>query len=52
MTWENVPANKLKEPEVTTEDLLTIMKTVKSSVTEQEIEKYREWTEQFGLEGA
>ncbi|RYP79935.1 hypothetical protein DL769_002694 [Monosporascus sp. CRB-8-3] len=52
MMWKNVPPNKLKEPALTYEDLLVVMKNIKSSVTEQEVEKYREWTQQFGLEGA
>ena len=52
MTWKKVPPNKLKEPALTAEDLLGVLKNVKPSVTEQEIEKYHAWTEQFGLEGA
>ncbi|KAK3377525.1 P-loop containing nucleoside triphosphate hydrolase protein [Podospora didyma] len=52
MTWKKVPPNKLKEPALTTEDLLGVLKNVKSSVADHEIQKYHEWTEQFGLEGA
>ncbi|GAB1318475.1 EF-hand domain-containing protein [Madurella fahalii] len=52
MTWKKVPPNKLKEPSLTAEDLFVVMKHVKPSVAGDEIGKYHEWTEQFGLEGA
>ncbi|KAL2022056.1 hypothetical protein VTK56DRAFT_6100 [Thermocarpiscus australiensis] len=52
MTWRKVPQSKLKEPPLTADDLFVVMKNVRPSVTEAEIERYHEWTRQFGLEGA
>lgn len=52
MTWKKVPPHRLKEPALTAEDLFVVMKNVKPSVAGDEIGKYHEWTQQFGLEGA
>jgi vacuolar protein-sorting-associated protein 4 len=52
MTWKKVPANKLREPPLTPEDLFVVMESVKPSVAHEELARYQEWTHQFGLEGA
>jgi vacuolar protein-sorting-associated protein 4 len=52
MTWKKVPANKLREPPLTAEDLFVVMDSVKPSVAREELARYQEWTQQFGLEGA
>jgi vacuolar protein-sorting-associated protein 4 len=52
LSWRNVPASKLLEPTLLAEDFFNVLKGVKPSVTDAEIQKCHEWTEQFGLEGA
>jgi vacuolar protein-sorting-associated protein 4 len=52
MSWRKVPASKLLEPTVETEDFFKVLSKVKPSVSESEIVKCIEWTEEFGLEGA
>jgi vacuolar protein-sorting-associated protein 4 len=52
MTWRTVPTKQLHEPVLTREDFYTVLDTVKASVSQDDLKKYKEWTEQFGSEGA
>jgi len=49
--WD-VPPEKLKAPDVSVKDFETVLKHSVSSVSKEELEKYAEWTKQFGQEGA
>jgi vacuolar protein-sorting-associated protein 4 len=53
MTWEEVPKNRLLEPPVTAEDFARVLRErkVKASVGVSELQRYEDWTEQFGVEG-
>lgn len=52
MTWESVPKNGLLVPAVTAEDFWSVLKEqrVKSSVGADELQRYKNWTDEFGLE--
>ena len=52
MTWKKVPPSKLREPDLVPEDFIDVLKTVKPSVSQKEIERCQQWTEEFGSEGA
>jgi vacuolar protein-sorting-associated protein 4 len=52
MDWRKVSASKLLELITAAMDLFNILPNIKPSVGEIDIRKCREWTEQFGLEGA
>lgn len=53
MTWEEVPKNRLLEPAVTAADFVRMLneRKVKASVGVGELQRYEDWTEQFGVEG-
>jgi vacuolar protein-sorting-associated protein 4 len=52
MDWRRVPAHKLLEPPLLAEDIFAVLKNFKSSVSREDVEKAKEWTEEFGSEGA
>ncbi|KAL2117576.1 hypothetical protein VTJ04DRAFT_7236 [Mycothermus thermophilus] len=54
MTWEQVPRNRLVEPALRKEDFLEVLRNrrVKASVGKGELERYEEWTREFGVEGS
>jgi vacuolar protein-sorting-associated protein 4 len=54
MGWEKVPENRLLEPPVTAADFKTVLRDrrVKSSVGVGELQKYEDWTHEFGVEGS
>jgi vacuolar protein-sorting-associated protein 4 len=54
MTWEGVPRNRLREPPVTAADFMQVLRErrVKSSVGVGELQKYEDWTHEFGVEGS
>ncbi|KAF8860909.1 AAA-domain-containing protein [Acephala macrosclerotiorum] len=52
MNWRQVPASKLQEPIVVADDFFEVLQSVKPTVSQDEIKKYLEWTEQFGMEGS
>lgn len=49
--WD-VPSEKLKAPDVSMKAFETVLRNSVSSVSKEELEKYVEWTKQFGQEGA
>jgi vacuolar protein-sorting-associated protein 4 len=53
MTWEGVPKNRLWEPPVTAADFKQVLRDrrVKSSVGVGELQRYEDWTREFGVEG-
>jgi len=52
MSLWDVPTEKLKAPEVLYSDFKTVMKSSVSSVSPEELERFREWTKLFGQDGA
>ncbi|KAF4089500.1 hypothetical protein AMELA_G00067110 [Ameiurus melas] len=51
MTWLEVPGDKLLEPVVSMADMLRSLASTKPTVNEQDLEKLRKFTEDFGQEG-
>uniref|UniRef100_W5K2U0 vesicle-fusing ATPase n=1 Tax=Astyanax mexicanus TaxID=7994 RepID=W5K2U0_ASTMX len=51
MTWMEVPGDKLLEPVVSMPDMLRSLSNTKPTVNEQDLEKLRKFTEDFGQEG-
>lgn len=51
MCWETVPANKLLEPVVTASDMLKALATSKPSVRREDLQKFEDFTRDFGSEG-
>lgn len=50
MTWTQVEGSKLKEPEVTFNDFLRSLKSIKPSVSAKDIADHVKFTEEFGQE--
>lgn len=51
MTWMEVPGDKLLEPQVSMADMLRSLSSTKPTVNEQDLEKLKKFTEDFGQEG-
>uniref|UniRef100_A0A8C5MSF8 vesicle-fusing ATPase n=1 Tax=Leptobrachium leishanense TaxID=445787 RepID=A0A8C5MSF8_9ANUR len=51
MTWMDVPGDKLLEPIVCMPDMLRSLSNTKPTVNEQDLEKLKKFTEDFGQEG-
>uniref|UniRef100_H2ZS70 vesicle-fusing ATPase n=1 Tax=Latimeria chalumnae TaxID=7897 RepID=H2ZS70_LATCH len=51
MTWIDVPGDKLLEPVVSAADMLSSLARTKPTVNEQDLEKLKKFTEDFGQEG-
>uniref|UniRef100_A0A3Q3VYQ0 vesicle-fusing ATPase n=1 Tax=Mola mola TaxID=94237 RepID=A0A3Q3VYQ0_MOLML len=51
MTWVDVPAEKLLEPIISMADMLRSLTKTKPTVNEQDLEKLKKFTEDFGQEG-
>lgn len=52
MTWEDVDADKLLEPRLKFDHFLWAVRRSRPTVSQEDIEKSKEWTENFGSEGA
>jgi vacuolar protein-sorting-associated protein 4 len=52
MSWKNVPKNQLREPKCEAEDVHTALSKVKPSVSQEDIDNAKEWTDMYGSEGA
>eukprot|EP01132_Coremiostelium_polycephalum_P007913 gene7913-9739_t len=52
MTWMDIDGAKLKEPEITFNDCYKSVRNVKPSVSQKDLEKYVEFTRDFGQDGA
>jgi vacuolar protein-sorting-associated protein 4 len=48
MSWKNVPQKQLREPKCEAEDVHNALSKVKPSVSQEDIDKAKEWTEMFG----
>lgn len=51
MTWVDVPGEKLLEPVVSMPDMLRSLSNTKPTVNEQDLDKLKKFTEDFGQEG-
>ncbi|KAK0156068.1 Vacuolar protein sorting-associated protein 4B [Merluccius polli] len=51
MTWMDVPGDKLMEPVVCMADMLRSLSNTKPTVNDQDLDKLRKFTEDFGQEG-
>ncbi|XP_070816435.1 vacuolar protein sorting-associated protein 4B-like [Chaetodon trifascialis] len=51
MSWVDVPGDKLLEPVVCMADMMRSATNIKPTVNEQDLEKLRKFTEDFGQEG-
>lgn len=51
MTWMDVPGEKLLEPVVCMADMLRSLSNTKPTVNEEDLEKLKKFTEDFGQEG-
>jgi len=51
MTWIDVDGTKLKEPEIGMADFVKSLKTVRPSVSHDDIKQHIKFTEEFGQEG-
>ena len=49
--WD-IPSEKLKAPDVSMKDFQSVQQVSHSTVSEEELNEYAKWTEQFGQEGA
>jgi vacuolar protein-sorting-associated protein 4 len=52
MNWTEVDSDKLKEPELTLKDFIKAIKASRPTVSQEDIKKSEEWTNEFGSEGA
>jgi len=52
MSLWDVPTEKLKAPEVLYSDFQTVMRSSVTSVSPEELERFKEWTKLFGQDGA
>ncbi|KAI5461963.1 P-loop containing nucleoside triphosphate hydrolase protein [Mariannaea sp. PMI_226] len=50
--WNQVPAEQLKAPPLSVEDLYEAIRRKEPSVGEDQVQKYIEWTQEYGMEGA
>ena len=51
MTWVDIPGDKLLEPLISKRDMLNSLCTQKPTVIEKDLERQRQFTEEFGQEG-
>ncbi|KAF2077336.1 hypothetical protein CYY_001339 [Polysphondylium violaceum] len=51
MTWMDIDPEKLKEPEITFSDCLKSIRVIKPSVSSKDLDKYVEYTRDFGQDG-
>ncbi|KIM21083.1 hypothetical protein M408DRAFT_333669 [Serendipita vermifera MAFF 305830] len=52
MSWRKVPADKLLEPPLLASDFFNAVDKIKPSVSEEDTLRSKEWTKEYGLEGA
>jgi len=52
MSLWDVPTEKLRAPEVLYSDFQTVMRSSVTSVSPEELERFKEWTKLFGQDGA
>lgn len=51
MSWTDVDGSKLMEPVITYHDFLKSLKTTRPTVNQKDLDRYAEWTTEYGQEG-
>jgi len=51
MSWTQVDGTKLKEPIITYNDFLKSLRTTRPTVNQKDLDKYVQWTTEYGQEG-
>jgi len=51
MSWTQVDGSKLKEPIITYNDFIKSLRTTRPTVNQKDLDKYAEWTREYGQEG-
>jgi vacuolar protein-sorting-associated protein 4 len=51
MSWESIDADEVLEPELNAKDFARAVKNGKKSVNEDDLERYVNWTTEFGQDG-
>ncbi|XP_039263100.2 vacuolar protein sorting-associated protein 4B-like [Styela clava] len=51
MSWSDVPGDKMCEPKVCMQDMLSAIANVRPTVSEDDMKQLREFTQSFGVEG-
>jgi SpoVK/Ycf46/Vps4 family AAA+-type ATPase len=52
MTWKEVPAGKLHKPLPRPDDITEALHKIKPTVSKEDIQKYKSWTDRFGSLGS
>ena len=52
MSWTEVDSDKLMEPPLILKDFVKAVKGARPTVSQDDIKRSAEWTEEFGSEGA
>ena len=52
MTWTEVESDELLEPPLLLKDFVKAIKSSRPTVSQEDIKRSAEWTEEFGSEGA
>jgi Vps4 C terminal oligomerisation domain len=52
MTWQGVPPGMLQRPIPKPEDILDALGKIKSTVSDEDAERFQGWTERFGSSGS
>jgi vacuolar protein-sorting-associated protein 4 len=52
MTWLNVEAEQLLEPPLVLKDFIKAVKNSRPTVSQEDLARNSEWTQEFGSEGA
>jgi vacuolar protein-sorting-associated protein 4 len=52
MTWTEVNSDQLLEPTLTLKDFVKAIKSSRPTVSQEDLKRSKEWTEEFGSEGS
>lgn len=52
MTWTSVDAEKLLEPPLILKDFIKAVRNSRPTVSQEDLQRNSEWTQEFGSEGA
>lgn len=52
MTWVDIDGDKLAEPPLVVKDFIRAVKASRPTVSNEDLERSRAWTAEFGSEGA
>lgn len=52
MTWVEIDGDKLQEPPLLVKDFIRAIKASRPTVSNEDLERSRAWTAEFGSEGA